>query len=226
MQSLKQVRKAVTFADLSPKSKERTASGDISWPLMTLFDADPFNFEEQPPLGEPPPDQASMPQTRGEVTSTTPSSTMPRREVFTDGACKGNPGPGGWGWTTTDGVWASGSEDPSTNQRMEVQAVLHAVQNLDGPIEIVSDSTYVVNCFKDGWWRGWEKRGWKNSQKKPVANQDLWKPLVELVKSKDVTFRWVKGHAGNEWNDRADEIAVAASIGEGSNGQIIGSAES
>ena len=143
-----------------------------------------------------------------------------RRLVYTDGACSGNPGPGGWGWVVPGELWASGAEDPSTNQRMELQAVLHALLNLDGPLEVVSDSTYVVNCFKDGWWRGWERRGWKNSQKKAVANQDLWKPLVQLYKDRDVTFRWVKGHAGNTWNDKADELAVAAAEGNGVNGEI------
>lgn len=186
---------------------------------MSLFDTDPFEFEERPPLEEPPTEQSSDAQTDSELVQRGDVGVQ-RREVFTDGACKGNPGPGGWGWTTTDGMWASGSEDPSTNQRMEVQAAFHAVQSLDGPLEIVSDSTYVVNCFKDGWWRGWERRGWKNSQKKPVANQDLWKPFVALVKTKDVTFRWVKGHSGNEWNEVADELAVAAASGEGSNGEV------
>ncbi len=103
---------------------------------------------------------------------------------------------------------------------MEVQAVLHAIENLDGPLEIVSDSTYVVNCFRDGWWRGWERRGWKNSQKKDVANQDLWKPLVAICKERDITFRWVKGHAGNRWNDTADEFAVAAAAGDGADGEV------
>jgi len=146
--------------------------------------------------------------------------TLERRIVYTDGACSGNPGPGGWGWVIPGAEWASGAEDPSTNQRMELQAVLHAVTHLDGPLEIVSDSTYVVNCFRDQWWKGWERRGWKNSQKKPVANQDLWKPLVSAYKGCDVTFRWVKGHAGNEWNEIADQLAVEAAAGNGSGGQV------
>lgn len=148
-----------------------------------------------------------------------------RRLVYTDGACSGNPGPGGWGWVMPGGAWASGAEDPSTNQRMELQAVLHAVTNLDGPLEIVSDSTYVVNCFRDQWWKGWERRGWKNSQKKPVANQDLWKPLIAAYKVGDVTFRWVKGHAGDEWNEIADELAVQAASGNGSGGEVREEAE-
>lgn len=134
-------------------------------------------------------------------------------EVYTDGACKGNPGPGGWGWVVPDGQWANGAEAESTNQRMELMAVLDALRTLSGRVEVVSDSTYVVNCFRDGWWEGWLKRGWKNSQKKPVANRDLWEPLIELYRSRDdeLTFRWVKGHAGNEWNDVADRLAVEAS---------------
>jgi len=143
-----------------------------------------------------------------------------RAEVYTDGACRGNPGPGGWAWVIPDGAWASGAEDPSTNQRMELQAVLHAVTHLHGPIEIVSDSTYVVNCFRDKWWVGWERRGWRNSQKADVANQDLWKPLIAAYKESDVTFTWVKGHAGNRWNDEADRLAVEAAAGNGSNAEI------
>jgi ribonuclease HI len=142
--------------------------------------------------------------------------------VYTDGACSGNPGPGGWGWATLTGIEGSGSEAQSTNQRMEVWAVLDALQTLlvrhGGPIRVVSDSTYVVNCFRDGWWKGWLTRGWKNSQKQPVANQDLWKPLVTLYRDAmstplgpdRVTFQWVKGHSGNPMNDRVDELAVAA----------------
>lgn len=134
-------------------------------------------------------------------------------EVYTDGACKGNPGPGGWGWVVPDGPWASGAEAESTNQRMELMAVLDALRTLDGPVEVVSDSTYVVNCFRDGWWKGWLARGWKNSKKEPVANRDLWEPLVDLYRSREdeITFRWVKGHAGDEWNDIADRLAVEAS---------------
>ena len=191
---------------------------------MTLFDTDPFDFEERPPLEEPPADHSATKSgpVANELADNAAAAAddSPRREVFTDGACKGNPGPGGWGWVIPNELWSSGAEDPSTNQRMEVQAVLHAIEHLEGPLEIVSDSTYVVNCFKDGWWRGWERRGWKNSQKKPVANQDLWKPLIALYKERDITFRWVKGHAGNTWNDKADEFAVAAAAGDGANGEI------
>lgn len=134
-----------------------------------------------------------------------------RRRIYTDGACSGNPGPGGWAWIAQDGPFAAGPAADTTNQRMELQAVLEAVQTNDGPLEIISDSTYVVNCFRDRWWEGWLKRGWTNSQKKPVANRDLWEPLIAEVRPRDVEFTWVKGHAGDEWNDLADRLAVEAS---------------
>jgi ribonuclease HI/uncharacterized phage-like protein YoqJ len=111
------------------------------------------------------------------------------------------------------GAFASGAEPATTNQRMEITAALQAVRSLDGPLEVVSDSTYVVNCFRDRWWEGWIARGWTNSQRKPVANRDLWEPLIELVRSRgNVTFRWVKGHAGDPMNDLVDRLAVEAAL--------------
>lgn len=140
------------------------------------------------------------------------------REVFTDGACRGNPGPGGWAWALDTSVHASGHEAATTNQRMEIRAALEAVRQLDGPLLVVSDSTYVVNCFRDAWWRGWLARGWTNSAKKPVANRDLWEPLVELVADRgDIAFAWVKGHSGHRMNDFVDRLAVAASRGDSAN---------
>ncbi|MGO4596931.1 ribonuclease H family protein [Terrabacter sp. 2RAF25] len=134
--------------------------------------------------------------------------------VYTDGACSGNPGPGGWAWAIDRDRFASGAERPSTNQRMEIRAALEAVTAISGPLVVVSDSTYVVNCFRDTWWDGWLKRGWTNSQKKPVANRDLWEPLVLAVRDRgDVAFQWVKGHSGHEMNDLVDQLAVAASLG-------------
>ena len=133
-------------------------------------------------------------------------------EVWTDGACSGNPGPGGWAWATRDGRQGSGGEAVTTNQRMEIRAALEAVRSLPGPLVVVSDSTYVVNCFRDGWWRGWLSRGWLTSAKKPVANRDLWEPLVTLVHERgDVSFRWVKGHSGDAMNDLVDALAVEQS---------------
>ena len=131
--------------------------------------------------------------------------------VWTDGACSGNPGPGGWAWALDETTFASGREDPSTNQRMEIRAALEAVLANDGPLLVVSDSTYVVNCFRDRWWEGWIRRGWVNSARKPVANRDLWEPFVELVRARgDVTFRWIKAHAGHTMNELVDRLAVEA----------------
>lgn len=133
-------------------------------------------------------------------------------EVWTDGACSGNPGPGGWAWATRDGRQDSGGEARTTNQRMEIRAALEAVRALPGPLVVVSDSTYVVNCFRDGWWKGWLARGWVTSAKKPVVSRDLWEPLVTLVDERgDVAFRWVKGHSGDEMNDLVDALAVEQS---------------
>jgi len=134
------------------------------------------------------------------------------RSVFTDGACSGNPGPGGWAWALSTTEFAFGHEAPSTNQRMEIRAALEAVRSLSGPLLVVSDSTYVVNCFRDRWYAGWMARGWTTSAKKPVANRDLWEPLVALVTERgDVAFQWVKGHSGHEMNDFVDGLAVEAS---------------
>lgn len=132
--------------------------------------------------------------------------------VYTDGACLGNPGPGGWAWAVPGGRWASGAAAHTTNQRMEVQAVLDAVTTIEGPLHIVSDSTYVVNCFRDRWWEGWVKRGWKNSQRKPVANRDLWEPLIDnyLRSTTRLRFSWVKGHSEDPMNDLVDALAVEA----------------
>jgi ribonuclease HI len=136
------------------------------------------------------------------------------RSVFTDGACSGNPGPGGWAWALDRTSYASGSEHPSTNQRMEIRAALEAVIALDGPLLVVSDSTYVVHCFRDRWWEGWLARGWLTAAKKPVANRDLWEPLIRAVDDRgQVAFQWVKGHSGHAMNDFVDGLAVAASRG-------------
>ncbi len=131
--------------------------------------------------------------------------------VYTDGACLGNPGPGGWAWAVPHGAYASGAEAQTTNQRMEITAAFEAVRALEGALEVVSDSTYVVHCFRDGWWEGWMARGWRNSKRQPVANRDLWEPFVELVRTRgDVSFRWVKGHGGDPFNDLVDQLAVEA----------------
>ncbi|MCE3553111.1 ribonuclease HI [Pseudonocardia sp. RS11V-5] len=149
-------------------------------------------------------------------TRSAPRPDMPAAEgaleVWTDGACSGNPGPGGWAWATRDGRQDSGGEAGTTNQRMEIRAALEAVRTLDGPLVVVSDSTYVVNCFRDGWWKGWLARGWTTSARKPVVSRDLWEPLITLVNERgDVSFRWVKGHSGDEMNDLVDALAVEQS---------------
>ena len=110
-------------------------------------------------------------------------------------------------------VRAPAREAHTTNQRMEITAAFEAVRAIDGPLEIVSDSTYVVNCFRDRWYEGWLKRGWKNSRRQPVANRDLWEPFIELVLERgDVDFRWVKGHSGDPMNDLVDRLAVEAAV--------------
>ena len=135
------------------------------------------------------------------------------RRVHTDGSCRGNPGPGGWAWAEGTTRYASGAEAHTTNQRMEVLAVIEALRALpEGPVEIVSDSTYVVKCFHDRWHQGWLRRGWKNSQGQPVANRDLWEVQVPLVTAsgREVRFTWVKGHSGDPMNEFVDSLATAA----------------
>ena len=145
-----------------------------------------------------------------------------RTVVYTDGACLGNPGKGGWAWAVVDGgPFASGPEAQTTNQRMEIRAALEAARALDGPLKIVSDSTYVVHCFRDRWWEGWVRNGWRNKAKQPVANQELWKPLIELYQAEPgrLVFEWVKGHSNDPMNDLVDRLAVdAARSQEGQSG--------
>lgn len=142
-------------------------------------------------------------------------SQIARTVVYTDGACQGNPGPGGWAWAVApDGErTGAGGEAHTTNQRMEIRAVLEALRAIDGQVHVVSDSTYVVNCFRDRWYVRWQQNGWKNSKKEPVANVDLWQPLIELVVARRPTFEWVKGHSGNRLNDLVDRLAVEAAKG-------------
>lgn len=143
--------------------------------------------------------------------------------VYTDGACRGNPGPGGWGWVVPGGPWAAGAAPETTNNRMEMQAVLEALAALEGcdPLEVVTDSGYIVNCFEQQWWVGWQRRNWRNARKEPVKNQDLWVPLIQQVRARGVSFRWVKGHAGDPWNAAADLLATgAADTQRGSEGDL------
>ncbi len=132
--------------------------------------------------------------------------------VYTDGACLGNPGPGGWAWAVPDGAHASGADPQTTNQRMEIRAALEATDALPGPLEVISDSKYVVQCFTDRWFAKWEANGWKTSNRTEVLNQDLWRPLVETFHDREdeLTFRWVKGHSGDVMNDIVDRLATEA----------------
>jgi len=139
------------------------------------------------------------------------TATKSRVEAFTDGACSGNPGPGGWGVLLRSGRHEKelcGGENQTTNQRMELQAAIEALRALKKPsrITIYSDSKYVVQGISE-WIHNWKKNGWKNASKKPVANDDLWQELDKLASRHQVRWQWVKGHAGHPENERADELA-------------------
>ncbi len=138
---------------------------------------------------------------------------MKEINIYTDGACSGNPGPGGWGAVLFWGDHKKeiyGGERETTNQRMEIQAVIEALKavKVSGwEAHIYSDSAYVVNAFQQNWIQNWQRNGWKNSKKEPVANQDLWKELIALMEKNHIIWHKVKGHAGHEWNERCDELA-------------------
>ncbi len=133
--------------------------------------------------------------------------------IYTDGACSGNPGPGGWGVLMKFGdkekeIW--GGEDDTTNNRMELMAAIQALRAIkpdySGKITLWTDSTYVLKGITE-WIHGWKARGWKKSDKKPVLNKDLWQELDIENNKRDIHWKWVKGHAGEEGNERADELA-------------------
>lgn len=137
-------------------------------------------------------------------------------EVYTDGACANNQGeglqPGGWAAVFVNGPALSGGESATTNNRMEMRAVIEALKNTppNSQVKIYSDSAYVINCFKQNWIDKWEKNGWITSAKKPVENKDLWLEMRQLEKERHVEWIKVKGHSGNQWNEMADTLAVAA----------------
>ena len=136
--------------------------------------------------------------------------------IYTDGACSGNPGPGGWGAILSyKGAEKelSGGEAETTNNRMELTAVIEALSLLKEPciVELYADSKYVIDALEKGWLYGWQKRGWVKADKKPVLNVDLWQRLLPLLARHDVRCHWVKGHAENEKNNRCDQLAVAES---------------
>ena len=142
-------------------------------------------------------------------------------QIFTDGACKGNPGPGGWGAilraTRKDGEPTekemSGSEAGTTNNRMELTAAIRALQALNRPcqVELYTDSKYVIDGITK-WVFGWQKKGWKTAANKPVLNEDLWRELLEAARPHRVDWHWVKGHDGHPENERADQLASDAAL--------------
>ena len=136
--------------------------------------------------------------------------------IYTDGACSGNPGPGGWGAILSYNgheLELSGGAAETTNNRMELTAVLRALQKLKEPcaVELYSDSKYVIDSLQKGWVWGWKNRGWIKSDKKPALNVDLWEQVLLLIQTHDVHYHWVKGHAENAYNNRCDELAVMES---------------
>ncbi|NLK21720.1 MAG: ribonuclease HI [Epulopiscium sp.] len=137
-------------------------------------------------------------------------------EVYTDGACTNNQGeglqPGGWAAVFIDGPSLSGGENKTTNNRMEMKAVIEALKNTppNSNIRIYSDSAYVINCFKQNWIGRWEKNGWITSAKKPVENKELWMEMRNLERERNVEWVKVKGHSGNKWNEKVDKLAVEA----------------
>ena len=136
--------------------------------------------------------------------------------IYTDGACSGNPGPGGWGavlcYKGTEKE-LSGGEAMTTNNRMELTAAVSALKALKEPcrVYLYSDSKYLVDSLMKGWVIAWEKRGWVKADKKPALNADLWQELLRLDKVHEITYHWVKGHADDDYNNRCDELAVAQS---------------
>ena len=150
---------------------------------------------------------------------------MKKVEIYTDGACSGNPGPGGWGavlrYRSTDGqVYEkelSGGDASTPNNRMELTAFIEAVGLLKEPCEIryCSDSQYVINGLEKGWAKGWRARGWKKADKSPALNPDLWAKALDLAEQHRITYVWVKGHAGHPENERCDQLAVAQSKAHG-----------
>ena len=136
--------------------------------------------------------------------------------IYTDGACSGNPGPGGWGailrYKETEKELSGGAAD-TTNNRMELTAVIEALALLKEScvVELYSDSKYVIDGLSKGWAKSWQKRGWIKSDKKPALNPDLWERLLALTDRHEMHYHWVKGHAENEKNNRCDQMAVAES---------------
>jgi ribonuclease HI len=140
---------------------------------------------------------------------------LPDVTLYTDGACAGNPGPGGWAAIILDGGGervVTGAEPRTTNQRMELTAVAEGLAAIPERrrVHVHSDSAYIVNCFLERWWERWERNGWKTAQKQPVANRDLWEQILREARRHDVVWHKVRGHAGDPLNERADMLAREA----------------
>ena len=140
---------------------------------------------------------------------------MKKIHIYTDGACSGNPGPGGWGAVLEyNGARKeiSGGEAETTNNRMELTGIIRALALLKEPCDITfcSDSKYVIDGLSKGWAKGWRSRGWVKSDKKPALNSDLWAQLLDLIEPHTIHYEWIKGHAGHPQNERCDTLAVAA----------------
>lgn len=136
--------------------------------------------------------------------------------IYTDGACSGNPGPGGYGAILMYGAHKkelSGGNPNTTNNRMELMGVITALKALNRPcqVDLYTDSQYVVNAIEKGWAKKWQANGWMRNKKDKALNPDLWQTLLDLLEVHQVAFHWVKGHAGNPYNNRCDELAVAES---------------
>lgn len=136
-------------------------------------------------------------------------------EIYTDGACSGNPGPGGWAACLLFGPnykEIAGFVEHTTNQRMEMLAAIKGLEHLkkECQVRLYSDSAYLVNAFTQGWIENWQKNGWVNARKQPVANEDLWRRLLELAKKHEIEWIKVKGHSDNEYNNRCDALARGA----------------
>ena len=145
---------------------------------------------------------------------------MKKVEIYTDGACSGNPGVGGWGAVLVYGGHEkelSGGERETTNNRMELTAVIKALEALKEPCEVTltSDSKYVIDALTLGWAEGWKKRGWRKADKSPAQNVDLWERLLYLTTIHKMHYNWVKGHAGHPYNERCDKLAVAGAKSAG-----------
>ncbi len=141
---------------------------------------------------------------------------MKKINIFTDGACSGNPGPGGWGTILKYGAYVkelSGGEKETTNNRMELTAVIMGLKALKEPCEVTiySDSKYFIDAVEKGWVYSWQKNNWIKKDKKPALNSDLWQEILELMKKHKCELVWVKGHAGHPENERCDDMAVAES---------------